>query len=617
MSDNPFTASPQFPEIDKATWRQAAEASLKGARFEDRLVARTYDGLTIAPLYTQEDAEEALTASGAPGASPFVRGTSPSPREWKIAQRIDLAEPKAANAQALEDLEGGASALVIVCGPQGVRLESQADVATLLAGIKPELIWLTLEAEDERAAGFFLDYFKSQGLALSELEFLPAFAPLAAMARLGKDLDEKALAAQLAHQHEAYRAKGHESGILLLDGRAVAEALGSEAQEIAFVLAQGLAYLRLFESAGITPDIALKRLVAKITVDQDQFLSIAKLRALRLVFARFTQALGLAPQPVDIRAETSWRMLTARDPWVNLLRTTTACFAAATGGASEIALHPFTSALGRPDARARRFARNAQAILMEESGLSRVIDPAGGSYYVERLTQDLAREAWTIFQDIEKSGGIIAALRGGIFQALVGKVREKRQSALSQRRDKITGVSEFPDIHEAPVAVAAPLPPPPAAQGDFTALPRLRAADPFEALRQKAEGAGERPKLFLANLGTPADTIARATFAKNFLEVGGIQALSNDGFAQIADLVAAFKASGATRACLCSSDAVYAEKAGEAAAALKAAGATLLLLAGNPREDKERLHSAGVDLFIHAGMDIVAALTDIHRRIGL
>ena len=616
MTGHPFGAAPRFPAIDDEQWREAAIASLKGGRFEDRLVSHTYDDIDIAPLYTARTAASAVSSAGPAGGAPFIRGWQATPRPWRLAQRVDLNDPTAANAQALDDLEGGANALIIATGINGVAISNSADVETLLTGARLDLISVTLEAEHPQTVDLFVDLMRRHGHALPSLDFCPGFSPLAAMAR-GQDIgDEAAFAARLAALHQNYQAMGHLGPLFLLDGRVVADALGSEGQEIAGILAQAVDMFRAGEKAGLDQQEVVARLAAKITVDADQFLSIAKLRALRLVWTRLMDAMGLDVAPLDVRAETSWRMLSGRDPWVNVLRATIACFAGAVGGASEITLHPFTSALGRPDGLARRIARNTQAILAEESSLDRVADPAGGSYYVESLTQALAGKAWTIFQGIEKAGGFATSLRSGWLQQQVGLVREKRLQALATRRDKITGVSEFPDIHEAPVPVAGSWSPH-APGGEITPLPRLRLAQAFENLRQNAEAMQPPPVMFLAALGTPAETIARAGFAKNFFEAGGIGSPGNDGFADIAALTTAFAKSGAALACLCSSDEVYGKQGAAAAHALKAAGARLVLLAGNPREKREELTAAGIDSFIYAGMDIVAALTDLQRQIGL
>ncbi len=332
----------------------------------------------------------------------------------------------------------------------------------------------------------------------------------------------------------------------------------------------------------------------RLAADADQFLTIAKFRAVRKLWARVEAACGLAPKPAQVFAETAWRMMTQRDPWMNMLRTTVATLAAGLGGADAITVLPYTAALGLPDRFARRIARNTQLILLEESNLAKVADPSAGSGSIEDLTQKLCTAAWALFQEIENAGGAWAALEQNLIQQKIAAVRSEREKAVARRRDALTGTSEFPHIGEAPVAV---LDVPPvkaesagAAVVTCEALPRIRLAEPFEALRDASDRllitTGVRPKVFLANLGSIADFNARATFAKNFFEAGGIEAVPNDGFAGRDDLVAAFKASGTALACLCSSDDVYARQAVAAAEAIGAAGARHIYLAGRPGERK-------------------------------
>jgi methylmalonyl-CoA mutase len=325
--------------------------------------------------------------------------------------------------------------------------------------------------------------------------------------------------------------------------------------------------------------------------------------------------------------------------------------AAGLGGADSIAVVPHTAAIGLPDGFARRIARNTQLILLEELNLAKVADPAAGSGALESLTHELCVAAWSLFQETEKAGGAAAALEQGLIQAKVAAVRAAREKAIAQRKDALTGTSEFPDIAEAPVEVLAlaplsspspfvgegrgggsggfgmtePYPPPPtpdpSPQGGgekkaFTALPCRRLAEPFEVLRDASDHAlertGARPKIFLVNLGRLAHFTARATYAKNFFEAGGIEAVTNDGFGSREDMLAAFEASGTGLACLCSSDAGYASDAVDAATALRAAGATHIYLAGRPGELETTLKAAGVGTFIYVGCDVVASLTTAH-----
>jgi methylmalonyl-CoA mutase len=350
-----------------------------------------------------------------------------------------------------------------------------------------------------------------------------------------------------------------------------------------------------------------------------EFLTIAKFRSVRKLWARVEAACGLPPKPTYVAAETAWRMMTKRDVAVNMLRATIAVAAAGLGGADSITALPHTAALGLPDAFARRIARNTQLILLEESNLAKVSDPAAGSGAIEDLTGKLCAAAWKQFQEIEAAGGAWAALESGLVQKNIAAVRAERQKAAARRKDAITGTSDYPNLDEKAATVLdvarVTAPKESAAAISIEPLPRLRLADPFETLRDKSDPilakSGARPKVFLANLGKVADFTARAMFAKNFYEAGGIEALGNDGFKDQAAMIAAFKASGAKLACLCSSDAVYALQAAEAAKALTAAGATVHL-AGRPGENEQNWRQAGVNSFIFVGCDVVSTLQAAH-----
>jgi methylmalonyl-CoA mutase len=352
---------------------------------------------------------------------------------------------------------------------------------------------------------------------------------------------------------------------------------------------------------------------------------MAKFRALRLLWARIEQACGLTPQPAFIAAETAWRMLTQRDPYVNMLRATMATFSAGLGGANAIAVLPHTLALGLPDPFARRAARNTQLVLLEESNLAKVSDPAAGSGGIETLTQALCEAAWPLFQEIEKAGGMFASLEQNLIQRKIAATRAVREANIARRKEVLTGATEFPNLQEADVAVldARPvaLAPPGEAKIKFDALAPMRLAAPFEGLRDRSDqilkDRGARPKVFLANLGAPADFTARATFAKSFFETGGIEAVDTEGFTDPATLAAAFKASGAALACLCSSDTVYAQHAVAAAKALQAAGAKHIYLARRASAQEAALRAAGVNEFIFAGNDAMATLQQAYRLMEL
>ena len=484
-------------------------------------------------------------------------------------------------------------------------------------------IELQIGPQSRMAAIHVAEYIKRKGISPASCNIRFGLDPLGACAVWGSSpYSWPEVVPAVTGAIKGLATMGFKGPFAAADGRVVHDAGGSEVQELAFVLACGVAYLRAIEQAGVPLEEAQGMVYARLSADADQFLTLAKFRAMRLLWARVEQASGLTPKPMFIAADTAWRMLTQRDAYVNMLRATMATFSAGLAGANTIAVLPHTLALGLPDDFARRVARNTQLILLEESNLAKVSDPAAGSGGIETLTKQLCEAAWVLFQEIEKAGGIFAALEQNLIQRKVAATRAIREANIAKRRDVLTGASEFPNLHETNAAVLEARPIELAPYGEakfkFDPLSPMRLAAPFEALRDKSDArlksSGARPKVFLANLGTPADFTARATFAKSFFETGGIEAVDTEGFADPAALAAAFKASGADIACLCSSDKVYAGQAEAAAKALQAAGARHIYLAGRPGEQEAALRGAGVSDFIFAGGDALAMLQQAWQR---
>jgi methylmalonyl-CoA mutase len=597
-------------------WRKLVDGALKGAPLE-KLVSKTYDGLRIEPIYPR-----------ARGAAP-IAGRAPA-APWQIMQRIDHPDPAQANAQALHDLENGASGLTLVFaganGAHGFGLEPTAEaVEKILDGVFIDAgiaLELQLGTQSRMAAIHVAEYVKRKGLSLAACDIRFGLDPIGACAVAGSSLYAwPEIVAAVSAGIKGLAGIGFKGPFAVADGRVIHDAGGSEVQELAFALAAGVAYMRVLESAGVALKDAQDMLYARLSADADQFLTIAKFRALRLLWARIEQACGLAPKPLFIAADTAWRMLTQRDPYVNMLRATMATFAAGLGGANAVTVLPHTLALGLPDAFARRVARNTQLMLLEESNLARVTDPAAGSGGIEKLTQQLCEAAWSLFQDIEKAGGVFAALEQNLIQRKVAATRTAREANIARRKEVLTGATRFPNLHEALVAVidAKPVALAPAGEAKFKfdALSPMRLAAPFERLRDRSDQIlkerGARPKVFLANLGTPADFTARATFAKSFFETGGIEAIDTEGFTDPAALAAVFRTSGAALACLCSQDKVYAGQAIAAAKALQAAGAKHIYLAGRANEQEAALRAAGVNDFVFAGRDALTVLQEAYR----
>jgi methylmalonyl-CoA mutase len=606
-----------FPQATYDDWRKLVDGVLKGAPFE-KLVGKTYDGIRIEPIYRR-------TAN----ASPVAGRAAATP--WQIMQRVDHPDAAQANAQALHDLENGATGLTLAFaganGAYGFGLEPTAEaLEKVLDGIYVDAgiaLELQIGPQSRMAAIHVAEYLKRKGVSPAACDIRFGLDPLGACAVWGfSPYSWPEIVPAVTGAIKGLAALDFKGPFAAADGRVIHDAGGSEVQELAFVLASGVAYLRAIEQAGVPLEDAQGMVYARLSADADQFLTLAKFRALRLLWARIEQACGLSQKPLFIAADTAWRMLTQRDAYVNMLRATMATFSAGLGGANAITVLPHTLALGLPDDFARRAARNTQLVLLEESNLAKVSDPAAGSGGVEMLTKQLCEAAWALFQEIEKAGGLFASLEQNLIQRKVAATRAVREANIAKRRGVLTGASEFPNLHEDSAAVLDAKPVALAPYGDakfkFDALPPMRLAAPFEALRDKSDSelksSGARPKIFLANLGAPADFTARATFAKSFFETGGIEAIDTQGFTDPAALAAAFKASGAAMACLCSSGKTYAGHAEAAAKALQAAGARHIYLAGRPGGAEAALRAAGVGDFIFAGGDALATLQEAWRR---
>lgn len=623
--DHGLPLADEFPDASREQWQRLVEGVLHkagtavpGTPAEETLSTTLQDGIATRPLYTAQDS---AADAGYPGFPPFTRAGRPegtAPAGWDVRQRHARPDPKRTNEAVLSDLENGVTSLWLLVGGAGLPVSG---IPAALDGVYLDLAPVVLDAgaEFDAAARELLRLYETRGVpAHSALGNLGA-DPLGLAARTGQHAaydTRSAAAAELAalchREYPGLRA-------LTVDALPYHGAGASTAQELGLSLATGVAYLRELTAAGLTVDAACGQLEFRYAATADQFLTIAKLRAARRLWARVAEASGAAPAAGAQRqhAVTSPVMMTRRDPWVNMLRTTVACVAAGVGGADTVTVLPFDDALGLPDDFARRIARNTSSILVEESHLARVIDPAGGSWYVERLTDELAHAAWAWFQEIEGAGGQAAALRSGLIAERLSATWEERSADLAHRREPITGVSEFPNLAEPLVErEAAPVESP-----GVGGLPTVRRDDAFEALRARSDAhlaaTGSRPRAFLAALGPAAAHTGRASFAANLFQAGGIETVQDPVTVDAASAAEAFRRSGATVACLCSSDKLYAEQAADVAAALVAAGAERVFLAGRPGEQRETYLRAGVDEFVFAGGDAVAVLASVLDRMGV
>lgn len=567
MSDAVKSLATDFDRAGRDQWMELVEQVLRGAPFDKKLVGTTYDDIRIQPLYTGDDHPG---DSSLPGAAPFTRGSRVAGGAWQVRQAHSRAT---GNRAALDDLRGGADAIELHIDGETSRKELEE----LLDGV-PATVPIMLAPGSEAAIWHLVDLWDSRGVPREK-----------ALGGFGMDPRDPAVAEAVANTLNL-----NYPNVLVgvVNGARLADQGATEAQELAGSLADGVAYLRACEQAGLDLAPAADRLEFRYAAGVDQFLTTAKLRAARRLWARVTQACGTDPAAQRQHAVTAGAMMTRRDPWVNMIRTTVACFAAAAGGADAITVGPYDSAIGVPDPLGLRIARNTQLLLREESHLHQVIDPSGGSYYIESLTDALTSAAWSLFQELES---------GASLSERIDAAHEARSRDVATRRLPLTGVSEFPDLDEPTIDR------PPVASDP--GLRRL--AEPFEALRDAAEAGPSRPTAFLASLGSIAVHTARTTFSASLLAAGGIRAIGGDGYDAPAQAASAWKESGAPIAVLCSSDEMYEEHAAAAVAALREAGCSYVLLAGRP-DDRW-----GADGYVYMGCDALIALRSIHERLGL
>lgn len=697
----------EFPPVSYADWRKLVEAELKGAPFDKRMFTDTYEGIKLQPIYCRADTAGLPHVNSFPGFAPFVRGATASgylKHPWEVSQEITVSSPSQFNEVARTSLQRGLNALNVVLD-RATRNGLDPDWA------QPDEVGLgglsiaTLEDLDRALQG--IDLGHTSLFIRSGASALPFAALLMALAQKRKILPanlhgciEMDPLGVIAHEgklpqsvEDAYREMAvltrwtatHAPHLqtVCVHGRAWHEAGGSAVEELAFTLATGLEYLRELNYRGVEVNTAAPRMRFAITVGSSFFKEIAKLRALRLLWSQLVGALdGNEPaRKLSLHVRTSQWNKTVCDPHNNLLRATVEAFAGALGGCDSLQVGAFDEVLRPPDDFSQRLARNTQLILQKECHLTQVVDPAGGSWYVESLTADLAKRAWALFQEVEKLGGMAAALRAGFPQQTVAATAGEKLKAVTRRRDSIIGVNQYANAKEIPLAV-----PPVTADsfqrrrvqqvashrtsledeasaevlqklsdvvdlpdtkvfaacvdavsagatlGEITRALRIngkpalpitpvcitRAAAPLERLRAAMNRQAEPAQVFLCNMGPLKEHKARADFARGFFAVGGYDAVSPAGFKSPAEAAEAFAASKAKVAVICSVDDNYPALVPPLIAALRAKKSdVIVVLAGYPADQVEAHKQSGVNEFIHVRADALEVLSKIHAQLGI
>lgn len=676
----------EFPATGYDEWRAAAEAALKGGSFEKKLITRTHEGIELQPMYRAEDAAGLPHMGSLPGFAPFVRGTQAlgyRQAPWGVSQELMNPTPESFNQALRADLERGQTVVNMrldlatllgedadaakpdLVGKGGLSVSSLGDLSAALDGVDLEQTPLFIEtgASGLPLLSMVLAMLDKQSRSTAKLKGCIGSDPLGELAgsgrlprSLGGAYEDMAQLTQWA------AAAAPDLQTVLVRGHPYHDGGGNAVQELAFTLATGVEYLRELQTRGLTLDQAAPRMCFAFSLGSNLFMEIAKLRAARLLWAKIVAAFdgGEDAQKMRIHVRTSGWNKTLYDPNVNMLRATTEAFSGVLGGCDSLHIGPVDEIAQVPSDFSRRVARNTHTVLREEAGLTRAIDPAGGSWYVENLTDTVAAKAWDLFREVEKQGGMTAALNAGFPQDQVAAVSDQRAKAYAQRRNVFVGTNMYSNSADAPLtpeavdhtalqqqrasglkafrqsidagacrsaldklqeaaadkrveaAVAAAAAG--ATLGDLCGVlatgeeadPLLRpvairrGAEPFEALRQKSEAfaarTGSPPKVFLANMGPIPQHKARADFSRGFLEVGAFEVIGNAGFETTDQVVQAAIDSGARAVVICSTDKTYPELVPSLTKGIKAAKPDTLVLVAGYPADH-------VEAFKAAGVD--------------
>lgn len=663
MSDPAQNLLSEFPEHTYEQWHAAAVALLKGAPFEKLLVSKTYEDITIQPIYRREDIASLEQRKDFPGTGSLVRGSHAEgflKAGWEVSQELKASSTAELNSMIHEGLNGGQSELNIAvgcgqaeCCKGGVAIHSVDDVRTALAGVAIDAVSIYWQTGPSSVPVAALVIAAAEQLGVPAEKLRGGFEndPLGEL--VAKGPLHQSLKTRFDHMAAltAYAMKSApQLRTISVRGDIYHNAGATATQELAYVVATLVCYLEEMKARGLSPESVLPHVRIRLAVGSDYFMEISKIRAARWLWSKVAAAYGVENAPVHIHACTSKWNKTTYDAHTNMLRVTAEAFAAVVGGVDSMHIGPFDEISGTTDEFSRRIARNIHIILREECGLDQVIDPAGGSTYIEWLTDRLAAKSWEIFQDIEKQGGMLACLENGSVQQSVDAVCKAKFQNIRRRKDKIVGANMYPDLKGKKLAMlspeckaantppSTPEPAPVTASADasmieqaiaaaktgsgkvsiaiatgltngagaptITALPAHRAAEEYEALRDAsaafAAKTGAAPAILQLNIGPSGRYRLRADWTASFFEAAGFVIDGARDFPDAAAAVAALTASKAGIAVITSDDATYLETVAPLAAAVKSARADVtLLVAGAPGDNEVAWRAAGVDDFVN------------------
>lgn len=628
----------EFSPVTKEQWEEKIQQDLKGADYEKKLVWRTAEGFKIQPYYLSEDIENLKDLSGSlPGSFPFIRGTQSKNNNWVICQDIETANLTKANQLTITATSRGADAVML--NSSGIR--STADLSTMLDGVDINRVYLCFNSAPNygRLIDLLQEYAAGRGYDFNNLKVIFDFDPISFALLNGNFYNSQD--EDLMQGLELLRKAGEGMRVMSVNGQYFHNAGSTLVQELAFALAAGNEYLTWYTSKGLNVSEIAGRMVFVLATGGNYFMEIAKLRAARLLWARIVKQ--YKPESDDaakmyIHSMTANWNKSIYDPYVNMLRTTTEAMSAALGHADIITVLPFDMNYQEPDDFSLRIARNQQIILKEESSLDKVIDAAGGSYYIESLTVSIAEAAWNLFLKVEEMGGMLEAVKAGFIQDEIAASAKVKKEDVANRRTLILGTNQHPNLNEQmlikiqeeeepvmndiDVQVEYEMPIASGKQPLFKTLEIMRASDEFEDIRLATEiwenEGNKRPSVFLLSIGNLAMRKARAGFSTAFFGCAGYNVIDNSGFATPEEGIKAALDSNAEIVVICSSDEEYAEQAENIIRSLKEASSELLVvIAGYPKEIIETLKASGVDEFIHVRSNALETLYGFQKKLGV
>jgi methylmalonyl-CoA mutase len=677
VSDISTMKNVTFPIPSFTEWEQAVEKSLKGKPFE-KLYSTTYENIIIKPIYTRRDIESLAHVEQYPGFPGYVRGTRPNgyiQEPWKVSQEISATSPQEWNEIVKHDLAKGQTEIHIVLDRLGFPVISLDDMEIMFSDISLDQYSLRVDAGAQSLSFFalFAAYLQKRQMPFAAVHGTIGMDPIGTLAETGH------LSFSLASLYDVMAdavqwAKNNMPHVktIIVRGDPYHNGGANAIQELAFAFSTAVEYINACLDRGLMIDDIASRIQFSFAIGSNFFMEIAKLRAARLVWSNIVQAFGGSEraQKIAMHARTSYFTKTIYDPYVNMLRATAEAFAATVGGADSLHVSPFDEAIGPSDDFSRRIARNTQLILLEEAHIANVIDPAGGSYYVEMLTAQVAEESWRLFQQIEGKGGIVKALQDGVVQAEVENVAKQRRDNVKKRKEKIVGTNFYANLAETPIQKANESGEKPlsllrideenvvqlqegfrekrwiatavfmaarratareieaALKGDGTSLnvepiPQWRLAEPFEQLRKAAEAYlekyGYRPTVHLINIGNIPNYKARADFITGFFEAGGVAVSKSEGYHTAEEAVSGALEANGTHYIICGSDESYTDMVPAIAKALKQTNSNVkLYVAGKQAPDVEQSFAqAGVDGFLHIGSNCYETIVSFMKEMGV